>query len=498
MGGMIRFHNTLGGQVEDFVPIEPGLVKLYTCGPTVYDFPHIGNWRAYVFEDLLKRFLLFRGFKVVHVMNITDVDDKTIKGARAKGVGLDEYTRPFIGAFGRERDTLDILPADHYPRATQHIPEMVALVKTLLEKGFAYRKDGSIYFAIDKFPAYGRLSRINLEDRRPGARDDADEYEKESVHDFALWKAPKEGEPFWETELGPGRPGWHIECSAMSAKYLGKTFDIHCGGVDNIFPHHENEIAQSEAANGVRFVNYWLHCHHLVVDGQKMAKSKGNFYRLGDILDRGYDPLDIRYLLISTHYRKMLNFTFEGLDQARTARQRMGNFLRELKDVSGSAGEGAPIDPFIEAARSGFVASLDDDLNIAEALAAVFTLIKDVNPLLVQGEVSKEGAAKLASFFAEVDTVLAIDPSPAITASGKIEGIRQVPGTPGVMPAESSGPEKRLEAEVLAKIADRQEARAAKDFKRADEIRKELLEAGIVLEDAKDGVRWKKVGPPKA
>ncbi len=498
MGGMIRFHNTLGGQVEDFVPIDPGLVKLYTCGPTVYDFPHIGNWRAYVFEDLLKRFLVFRGFKVVHVMNITDVDDKTINGARAKGVGLEEYTRPFIEAFGRDRDTLNILPADHYPRATQHIPEMVALVKTLLEKGLAYRKDGSIYFAIDRFPAYGRLSRINLEDRRPGARGDADEYDKESVHDFALWKAPKEGEPFWETEIGPGRPGWHVECSAMSAKYLEKTFDIHCGGVDNIFPHHENEIAQSEAANGVKFVNYWLHCHHLVVDGEKMSKSKGNFYRLGDILAKGYDPLDVRYLLISVHYRKMLNFTFEGLDQARTARQRMGNFLRELKDVSGSAGEGAPIDPFIEAARSGFVASLDDDLNIAEALAAVFTLIKDINPLLVQGEVSKEGAEKLASFFAEIDTVLAIKPSPTIKGSGKIEITSHVRGTPGVIPAESSDPEKRLEAEVLAKIADRQEARAAKDFAKADAIRRELLAVGIVLEDTKDGVRWKKVGPPKA
>ena len=502
MGGMIRFHNTLGGQVEDFVPIEPGLVKLYTCGPTVYDFPHIGNWRAYVFEDLLKRFLVFRGFKVAHVMNITDVDDKTIKGARAKGVGLDEYTRPFIEAFGRDRDTLNILPADHYPRATAHIPEMVELVKTLLEKGFAYRKDGSIYFAIDKFPAYGRLSKINLEDRRPGARGDADEYEKESVHDFALWKAPKEGEPFWETEIGPGRPGWHIECSAMSARYLGKTFDIHCGGVDNIFPHHENEIAQSEAANGVRLANYWLHCHHLVVDGQKMAKSKGNFYRLGDILDRGYDPLDIRYLLISTHYRKMLNFTFEGLDQARTARQRMGNFLRELKDVSGSAGERAPIDPFIEAARSGFVASLDDDLNIAEALAAVFTLIKDVNPLLVQGEVSKEGAAKLASFFAEIDTVLAIDPKPEETASGRIDTTLNVQSAEGVLIADKPTLEVPtrpavLEDEIREKIAARQRARAAKDFAKADEIRKELLAAGIVLEDAKDGVRWKKVGPPK-
>ncbi|HPW18863.1 MAG TPA: class I tRNA ligase family protein, partial [Candidatus Aminicenantes bacterium] len=245
MAPVIRFHNTLGGRVEEFVPLEPGKVKLYTCGPTVYDFPHIGNWRAYVFEDLLKRFLLYRGFAVSHVMNITDVDDKTIRGANASGVGLDEYTRPFIEAFQAERAKLNILPADHYPRATdpESIRGMAAIIRTLLDKGFAYRKDGSIYFAIDRFPAYGRLSKIDLEGRRPGIRGDADEYEKESVHDFALWKAPKEGEPSWETEIGPGRPGWHIECSAMSMRYFGPTFDIHCGGVDNIFPHHENEIA---------------------------------------------------------------------------------------------------------------------------------------------------------------------------------------------------------------------------------------------------------------
>ena len=297
MAAMIRLHNTLSGRVEEFVPIESGSVKLYTCGPTVYDFPHIGNWRSYVFEDLLKRLFLYRGFKVLHVMNITDVDDKTIRGANAKGVGLEDYTKPFIEAFARDRDVLAILPADIYPRATAHIEEMVGLIEILLDKGFAYRKDGSIYFAIDKFPAYGRLSKINLEDLRPGLHADADEYAKESVHDFALWKAPKEGEPVWETRIGPGRPGWHIECSAMSSKYLGRTFDIHCGGVDNIFPHHENEIAQSEAANGVKFVNYWIHGHHLVVDGEKMSKSKGNFYTLTDILARGYDPLDVRYLL---------------------------------------------------------------------------------------------------------------------------------------------------------------------------------------------------------
>jgi len=487
---MIRFHNTLSGTVEDFVPLERGLAKIYTCGPTVYDFSHIGNWRAYVFEDLLKRFLVYRGHRVVHVQNITDVDDKTIKGANARGVGLDEYTKPFIEAFYAERDRLAILPADHYPRATEFIPEMVAVIRTLLEKGFAYRKDGSVYFAIDKFPAYGRLSKINLEDLRPGSRGDADEYEKESVHDFALWKAPKEGEPFWETELGPGRPGWHVECSAMSSEYLGKTFDIHCGGVDNIFPHHENEIAQSEAANGVLFVRYWLHCHHLIVDGEKMAKSKGNFYRLADILTRGYDPLDVRYLLISTHYRKMLNFTFEALDQARTARRRIGDFLGELKDVLEGAKETAPVEPVIETARAGFIAGLEDDLNIAEALAAVFTLIKSINPLLVRGEISKAGAGKIAAFFAEIDEVLALKPSPTVRGSGKISGASRIEGTAEVV--------QSLEAGIQARIEARQKARAAKDFRLADEIRKELSDAGIVLEDTKDGVRWKRVGPSKA
>jgi cysteinyl-tRNA synthetase len=493
MSPMIRFHNTLGGQVEPFVPLEPDRVRLYTCGPTVYNYPHIGNWRAYVFEDLLRRFLAYRGFEILHVMNITDVDDKTIKGAHDRGISLEEYTRPFIEAFGRERDTLAILPAHIYPRATAHIPEMVDLIKKLLAKGVAYRKDGSVYFAIDKYPAYGRLSKINLEDRRPGARGDADEYEKESVHDFALWKAPKEGEPFWETEIGPGRPGWHIECSAMSAKYLGQPFDIHCGGVDNIFPHHENEIAQSEAANGVPLARYWLHCHHLIVDGQKMAKSKGNVHRIEDILAKGYDALDLRFLLLSTHYRKMLNFTFEALDQARTARQRLGDFLGALKEVRSVAAGGQPVQPLIEEARARFVAGLDDDLNISEAMAAVFTLIKNANPLLVDGRVSRSDADKLTAFVAEIDAVLAVKPSPTVKASGKIVA------TTGAEAAVTVGPggEGSLETEVQKKIDERQKARAAKDFARADAIRRELLEMGLILEDTKDGVRWKKAGPPK-
>ncbi|MHB8056130.1 MAG: cysteine--tRNA ligase, partial [Candidatus Aminicenantales bacterium] len=321
---MIRFHNTLSGQDEEFQPLAPGEVGVYTCGPTVYDLPHIGNFRAYVFEDLLLRFLRFSGYKVVQVMNLTDVDDKTIRGAKAAGVSLREYTEPFVRAFFAGLRTLRIEPAAVYPRATEHIPEMVAIIKGLLEKGVAYAKDGSIYFNIAKFPRYGRLSGIDLDDLRTtsriGARLESDEYEKESAHDFALWKAPKEGEPSWDTEIGPGRPGWHIECSAMSSKYLGPTFDIHCGGVDNIFPHHENEIAQSEAYFEKPFVRYWLHCHHLIVDGEKMAKSKGNFYSLRDLVEaRGVDPSVLRMFLVSTHYRKVLNFTFEALDQAAAA-----------------------------------------------------------------------------------------------------------------------------------------------------------------------------------
>jgi cysteinyl-tRNA synthetase len=494
MAVMICFHNTLSGKTEPFIPVTPGQVKLYTCGPTVYDFPHIGNWRAYVFEDLLKRFLLFSGFQVVHIMNITDVDDKTIRGANAKGLKLGDYTEPFIEAFVRERDILNVLPADKYPRATEHIPEMVGIVKTLLAKGFAYEKDGSIYFSIAKFPAYGRLSKICLDELRPGQRGDADEYEKESVHDFALWKAKKEGEPFWETELGPGRPGWHIECSAMSSKYLGPTFDIHCGGVDNIFPHHENEIAQSEAANGVRFVNYWLHCHHLVVDGEKMAKSKGNFFVLGDILAKGYDPRDVRFLLLSTHYRKMLNFTFAALEQARASRNRIRDFHIELRGVKREGTLNPEVSRLIDKARADFGAGLEDDLNISESLAALFSLIDKANGLRAKGSLTKADAQALTGFISEIDEkVLAIEPTTVLMVPAPLH-TQITPITPTVKVDVSAA----LDSDVQRKVEERQKARAAKDYQRADEIRKELLAQGILLEDTKDGVRWKKIQPQKS
>ena len=348
---MIRFYNTLSGQIEEFIPLEPGQVKMYTCGPTVYDYAHIGNFRAYVFEDLLKRFLLAMGFKVTHVMNITDVDDKTIRGAKAKNLSLEEYTKIYTEAFFEDIDTLKILRADYYPRATQHIPDVVKMIKGLMARGYAYEKDGSIYFDVSKFPNYGQLAKIKISELKTGVRIDADEYSKDSVQDFALWKKRKEGEPYWETELGPGRPGWHIECSVMSTKYLGETFDIHCGGVDNIFPHHENEIAQSEAYTGKKFVNYWLHCHHLIVEGEKMSKSKGNFYTLRDLTSRGVDPLDLRYLLLATHYRKMLNFTFDGLRQAGAARRRLYDFIYELHHRTFPPGETPEIKTLVKEAH---------------------------------------------------------------------------------------------------------------------------------------------------
>ena len=494
---MIRFFNTLSGRKDPFKPLVPGEVKLYTCGPTVYDYPHIGNSRAYIFEDLLKRFLIFMGYKVIHIMNITDIDDKTIRGANAEGVSLDEYTKKYIEAFFKDIDTLRIARADHYPRATQHIPEMVAIVKGLVGKGYAYEKDGSYYFSIARFPDYGCLSKINLEDLQPGQRVDTDEYEKESVHDFALWKAKKEGEPFWETEIGPGRPGWHIECSAMSAKYLGESFDIHCGGVDNIFPHHENEIAQSEAFTGKKFVNYWLHCHHLIRDGEKMAKSKGNTITISEVLQKKNNPTALRYLLLSTHYRKQLNFTFEALNQAESALQRINEFAGEVKCGKFPPGETQEVRRILKEAENKFRSGLSDDLNISTAVTALFNLIKRVNTLLGAGKVKQGDAEKLGWFLNSIDTVLAvIDPITKTTID-----VEPIPLKSRVLPptviTEKEEDLLRITAEQLEKIKLRERARAEKNFGLADEIRRELAEQGVILEDTKAGVRWKIIAGQK-
>jgi cysteinyl-tRNA synthetase len=484
---MIRFFNTLSGKKEVFSPIVPGEVKLYTCGPTVYQYAHIGNFRAYVFEDLLKKFLVFAGYKVTQVMNITDVDDKTIRGAGAQGVSLDAYTKTYIDAFFEDIKTLNISPADHYPRATQHIPEMISLIKGLIQKGYAYEKDGSYYFSIAKFPAYGRLSKINLDELQPGQREEADEYEKESLHDFALWKRNKPGEPFWETDIGPGRPGWHIECSAMSAKYLGESFDIHCGGVDNIFPHHENEIAQSEAFSGKKFVTYWLHCHHLVVNGEKMSKSKGNFFTLRDLLARNINPLALRFLLLSTHYRKTLNFTFEALDQAAASLLRINEFAGELKSSRFPEGQTQAVGKAITEAEKKFMAGLSDDLNISVSLTALFSLIKQMNILISQGKIKNKDAEKLTAFIDSANTVLGvITPTLKIHVAEDIKLAAEIKET-----AQVQAQLQVLPAETLEKIKAREKARAEKNFRLADQIRKELEGQGILLEDTKDGVRWK-------
>jgi cysteinyl-tRNA synthetase len=462
---MIKFFNTLTKKKEEFLPVEDNIVKMYTCGPTVYDLAHIGNFRAYVFEDLLHRYLEFRNYKVIRVMNITDVDDKTIKGARENGVSLREYTDKYIKIFIEDMETLRLKKPDFMPRATEHIKEMVELIKKLLEKGYAYYKDGSIYFSISKFPSYGKLSGIDKSKVKIGARVDVDEYEKEDLRDFVLWKKAKEDEGvWWETEIGKGRPGWHIECSAMSMKYLGETFDIHTGGVDNIFPHHENEIAQSEAATGKKFVNYWLHCAHLLVNGEKMSKSKGNFYTLRDLLNKGYNPVAIRYLLLSTHYRDPLNFTENSLKQAENTVKNYNDFYKGLNICAGEI-YNEEIKKEIEKARNGFIESLDDDLNISGALSSIFNLIKKVNIFFSKGEIGRKNVIEIKEFLEDIDNVLCI----------------------------LEKKEENLPEDILNLIKEREKARKEKDFKKADLIREKLKEKGIILEDTPYGTRWKRI-----
>jgi cysteinyl-tRNA synthetase len=401
-------------------------------------------------------------------MNLTDIDDKTIRGSQKQQIPLKQYTDFYMKAFFEDIKALNIEPADVYPRATEHVPEMVALIKTLMDKGYAYRgEDGSIYFAICKFPDYGKLSKIKVGELKAGARVSQDEYCKEEAQDFALWKAwtPEDGDVFWETEIGKGRPGWHIECSAMSMKYLGETFDIHCGGVDNMFPHHENEIAQSEAATGKKFVDYWLHNEHLLVEGKKMSKRFGNFYTLRDLLAKGYDPIAIRYLLMSTHYRQQFNFTFEGLESAKGAIDRLKNFVRRLYEADGrdSNGKVAGLTEKLEACFGG---SLDDDLDIGVALASLFDFVRDINNLLDANMVSKQEAADVGGLMMRIDEVLGV--------IGKVEV------------------EEALPADIDALVQKREEARKAKNWKEADAIRTQLKAMGIVLEDTAQGIRWHK------
>jgi cysteinyl-tRNA synthetase len=463
----IFFFNTLTRKKEKFVPLEEGKVRIYTCGPTVYDYAHIGNFRTFVFQDLLRRWLEYRGFKVIQVMNITDVDDKTIRGARKRNIPLREYTDYYMKAFFEDIEALNLEKAEYYPRATEHIPEMVELIKRLMEKGYAYRgEDGSIYYDISKFKDYGKLSKLKIEELKPGARVKVDEYGKEEARDFALWKAwdEEDGDVFWETEIGKGRPGWHIECSTMAMKYLGETIDIHSGGVDLIFPHHENEIAQSEAATGKPFARYWLHSEHLLVEGRRMAKRYGNFYTLRDLIKMGYDPKAIRYLLMSTHYRQQLNFTFEGLEAAKGAVDRLTTFVRRLLETDG-AGCGEEIKRLMADVQKRFESAMDDDLNISVALAALFDFVRDVNKLMDENRLSRKEAEEVYDLMMKFDKVL---------------------GVIGEVKAEEKLPP---EAEEL--IRRREEARKAKDWATADRIREQLRAMGIILEDTPQGVKWR-------
>jgi cysteinyl-tRNA synthetase len=460
----LRFYNTMTRRLEEFAPIEPGHVRMYTCGPTVYDFSHIGNLRSFLFEDILRRTLRFFGYDVTQVMNLTDIDDKTIREAKAAGLGIREYTDQFIEAFFSDLDTLHVERAEHYPRATDYIPQMVELVKRLEAAGHAYRSDGSIYYSISTFPEYGKLSGVRPEANLAGARVDNEEYEKEDARDFVLWKESREGEPSWDAEIGPGRPGWHLECSAMSIDLLGEEFDIHTGGTDNIFPHHENEIAQSEGATGRTFAHYWLHAEHLIVEGEKMAKSKGNFFTLRDLLGKGHDPTVIRYLLISVPYRQKLNFTFDGLHAAEQAIERIGNTLRRLEHTPAAEGSGNLEPAVIEEFRREFRDALGDDLNTARALGALHTALRHVNTALDGGGISEEVRGQLSQALAEADSVLDI--------------------IPGGEAAETD------DDEIQRLVDERTAARDARDFARADDIRDQLTEIGIVVEDTPHGAVW--------
>ncbi|UCE67905.1 MAG: cysteine--tRNA ligase [Candidatus Zixiibacteriota bacterium] len=461
----LRFYNTMTRSLEEFKPIKPDEVRMYTCGPTVYAPAHVGNYRAYMFEDILRRYLIYKGYRVTQVMNLTDIDDKTIRDSNAKGITLNEHTQPIKDMFFEDIDRLNIQRAEYYPAATEHIGEMVAMVEKLLERGHAYRSGDSIYYKISSFPNYGSLSHMKIEDLMAGARIDSDEYEKETASDFALWKGwtEKDGAVFWETSLGKGRPGWHIECSAMSMKYLGEQFDIHTGGVDNIFPHHENEIAQSEGVTGDKFVNYWLHNAHLILDSKKMAKSEGNFITVKELTEQGHDPLAIRFVLLSTHYRQQLNFTMDGLGAAKAAITRLRDFKSNVESASGS-GDGIAVNEAIEKAVRGFEEGLDNDLNISPSVAAVFDFVRDINSIIADNGLSASEKESVLENLKKFDSVL------------------------GVIFVDESG----LDAEIEEMIQKRLNARKNKDFQTADEIRDALLSKGIILEDTPTGTKWKR------
>ena len=465
---MLSFFNTLSRQVEEFHPLEGNKVRLYMCGPTVWNFAHIGNFRTFIFGDVLRRYLKHKGYELTHVFNLTDVDDRIINESAKQNINIDQFTAPYIQYFWEDFDALGNERPEITPRATHHIPEMVKIISKLLENGHAYESDGSIYYRISAFPDYGKLSKINFSGNIAGGseRVDTDKYDKEDARDFALWKlVGADEQPGWDAPIGRGRPGWHIECSAMSMKYLGETFDIHAGGRDLQFPHHENEIAQSEGATGKLFAKYWLHSEFLKIDDVTMSKSKGNFFTFRDLRDQGYSPLAIRYLLLSVPYRKQLNFTFEGLQGAESTIERLQNFRRLVRDAKTEAGSDATVVALVDGALNEFEASMDDDFNTANALAAMHNLVREINTVLSNDGLKADDRTAVLAAIEKFDSVL------------------------GIFGEEK---EEMLDADIDALIAERQTARQQRNFKRSDEIRDLLAEKGIILEDTKDGVRWKR------
>ena len=462
---MLRLSNTLSGRLEPFQPLDPNQVKMYTCGPTVYDFVHIGNLRTFTFQDVLKRYLRYKGFRVFHVMNITDVDDKTIRDSSAQTIEqLRQFTDRFTQAFFEDCDRLGIEKPDRAVHATDHIDDMVSLIRQLQARGYTYEKDGSIYFRIEAFKDYGKLAKLDMQGIRAGARVDVDEYDKQDARDFVLWKAPKNGEPRWDTPLGPGRPGWHIECSAMSMRYLGATFDLHCGAVDLIFPHHENEIAQSEAATEKPFVRYWVHGEHLIVDGEKMSKSKGNFFTLRDLLQRGIDPWAVRYALQSVPYKRQLNFTEAAVRQAESSLKRLQDSKYRIETKPLKTGKNPEIQLGCAAVLKKFEEAMDQDLNTAQALAAIFDWVREVNTALAAGQVYDSDGSLILRTMEQLNQVLVLWQSE----------------------------ETKLDPQIQSLIDQRSRARKARNFSLADEIRDQIYDRGYVIEDTREGVRWKK------
>ncbi len=491
----LRLYNTMSSEVEEFHPLRDKEVRMYACGPTVYDYGHIGNFRTFIAVDLLQRFLRQSGYKVRYVMNITDLDDKIIRNAARDGVSVQQYTAKYEKAFVEDAAMIGIeQPA--LVRATEHITEMAEFVARLVEKGFAYRTDdGSYYFRIATFPRYGKLSKKDFSGMLDGARVDVDEYDKDSARDFALWKAPKPGEASWDTPIGPGRPGWHLECSVMSMEELGESFDLHAGGEDLVFPHHENEIAQSESMTGKTFARFWFHVRFLLVEGEKMSKSLGNFYTLRDLVLKGHKPSSIRYLLTSVPYRNQLNFTFDGLKQAAVSVERLRNFRQRLITGSFPAGSNPEMQALAAETIDRMRTALDDDLNTAQAQAAIFEMVRTVNSALDSAEIKKDDAAPLLAALEKFDEIFAVVKDDDSSKMKQVfewasAGGRDKDVSPELKEAVQSG--ELSDADIEKKLAEMGAARNARNFKVSDALRAELTAAGIVIENTKDGVRWRR------